>query len=178
VPDSTASLSIPADWKVLSVTHLLAMTRADFARFAKENPQLAKVAGSMSSTSPLKLYAVKPQLNSGYETALSIKVGVAAGSVLADLRAAVVGDVKRLPDSHGLQVTVVALPAGHALKASWNVPFTVGGLNQRIATVEYGFVEGGKVYFFQYTTGLPIFRDLTPLFERSAESIRFAHAHG
>ena len=71
---------------------------------------------------------------------------------------------------------IVRLPAGEAVRASWNVPFVKGNVRQRIETVEYGFARDGHAYFFQFTTGLPIYESLTPLFENTARSIVFSHA--
>ena len=85
----------------MTLARLRAMSAAEFKRFEHDDPQLANVAGALTPSSPLKLFALKPQLSSIYETALSVNAQVDPGVQLSDLRYAVYAGVNQLPDARG-----------------------------------------------------------------------------
>jgi hypothetical protein len=174
VPGYGISVGLPSSWRALD--YRSAVGNPDLEKIANENPELAGVLGQLSRrSSAIKFFAFDPAASRGFATNLNIVVvGLSRRISLATYRAALVSEIRGIASVRNIRSSLVRLPAGTAVRLSYNLSFRQSGRTITTSTLQYAFLRNSSSVVFTYTTVPSLDKLYAPTFAASARSIRFA----
>lgn len=139
IPDARASIALPSSWKALD--RRTVTNSAAFRRFIDENPALQPFVAQMTSAnSAIKLMAFDLKLSGAFATNVNVVVTTPTGGLTpAQVAAIYARELKtRLSTVRGpVATSVVTLPSGKAVRASYRVDFVNGGRRLTVQTLQY-----------------------------------------
>jgi hypothetical protein len=164
------AIGVPETWHATSAT---SMRKANFKRFASQNPAFAAYAEALGKkNSPFKFFAYDSVVHNHFSTNLNVLVQpVPRGTTWERYKASALREARSVADSK-VKAGEVALPAGKAVKARYTVRFTLNGRKKAVSTTQYALLLDGKSYVLTYTS-LPADRaEYAIWFEQSAKSFQ------
>ena len=166
------SLGVPKSWTAITRDELEETGALD--RFAKDNPAVATtLRGVLRPDSPLKFFALDPAVEQGFVTNVNVVVqDVPDDMELHDLARSTAQELAGLGVVRDVKTTRVSLPAGPALRITYEMDVRYGNVTRAVATLQYAMLEDGSSYVITYST-LPAFAaQYASEFEASARSFR------
>jgi hypothetical protein len=167
------AVAAPESWRAISVDQLT--NNGELEAMFKETPALERYAEAFRGpNSPLKFFAMDPNIRNAFATNLNITVEeLPAGMTLDGYEQASRSQLQTLTNIVGeFGSERVELPAGQALRLTYQLKLTASGRLRTASTLQYIFVGGGVAYVLTYTT-LPEFAsDYEDEFAESARSFR------
>ena len=176
IPTAGASIAVPASWRVLDAR--MVTDSAAFARFIDDNPSLAPFVSQMrGARSVIKLMAFDLRLTRAFATNVNVVVSPPSpGVTLSGLATIYEQQLKTLvPALQGpVATSVVSLPAGKSLRASYRLGFRFGGRTLTVQSLQYVLLRPDKTIVVTFTT-LPAQASARgATFTAIARSLRFA----
>lgn len=154
IPTAGASIAVPSAWKV--VDERLVTDSAAFRRFIDENPSLKPFVRQMTGPGSLiKLMAFDLERSAGFATNVNVVVSAPSpGITLARLATVYKQQLRTLvPGLQGpVATSVVSLPAGRALRASYRVRYAFGGRTVTVQSLQYLLLRPDKSLVVTFTT--------------------------
>ena len=153
IAGANATIAVPSSWKVLdrrSVTN-----SAAFRRFVDENPALRSLATQMRApNSSIKLMAFDPTRGTFATSVNVVLSGPSAGLTPQQAASSYAREVEaQLPYVLGaIATSVVRLPIGPAVRASYRVRFTSNGRAVTTQTLQYLVLRDDMSFVVTFTT--------------------------
>jgi hypothetical protein len=164
------SVGVPTSWETVSADDR--PSEEELEEFFADDPQMRPFIDAMSGEDSLiKFMALDPDASGGFATNLNVVVeSPPTGLTRQEYFEATRGQVDQLLSEVEVEVDQVSLPAGQALRLSYDHSRTPNDM--RVSVIQYVLFEGGTGYTLTFTT-LPTERSSrTPEFERSARSFQ------
>lgn len=164
------SVGVPRRWETVSADDR--PSAEELEEVFGDDPALRPFLDAMAGEDSLiKFMALDPDAAGGFPTNLNVVVeSPPAGVTREQYFEATRGQIEQLFSSTDVEFDQVSLPAGEALRLSYDHSKTPNGV--QVAVVQYVLFEGGTGYTLTFTT-LPGERSSrTSEFERSARSFR------
>ena len=153
VPENGFSVAVPSGWNAVKPGEVL--SDEDLENFRSENPEIRAYIDAISGPdSPIKFLAFDPAGKEEFATNLNVVVlPLSAGVTFAAWAKAAAAEIDGLPTRSGpVEEDRVELPAGEALRLSYDQKFQVGDADKTVATLQYGLVGEGRAYILTFTT--------------------------
>jgi hypothetical protein len=166
------SLGVPMSWTAITREEL--RETGAVGRFSKDNPGIAPMLeGILRPDSPMKFIALDPAVQQGFVTNVNVVVQkVPEDMELSDLAQSSAAELKSLGVVRGLRTSVVSLPAGDAVKITYQMQLRYGSATRTVATLQYALLDDGKSYVVTYSTLPDLEQRYAPAFDTSARSFR------
>ena len=148
-----ATIAVPSSWKVLD--RRTVTNSAAFSRFVDENPALRALATQMRApNSAIKLMAFDPTRGTFATSVNVVLSGPSAGLTPQQAASSYAREVKaQLPYVLGpIATSVVRLPIGPAVRASYRVRFTSNGRAVTTQTLQYLVLREDTSFVVTLTT--------------------------
>lgn len=166
IRDSNASVSVPAEWKVLDD-----FDPQTISEFTKENENFAPYVDPLVRNDVFKLFALDPDIEEAFATNLNVviaPVSVPLREWVARENASTQGVA--VPGS--LRTTFVRTPAGEAARSSWQLELNAGGEKKTVQSLQYMFKDAGSGYVLSFSTLPSLATNYEETFSKSANSFR------
>ena len=171
-----ATIDVPSSWEVLD--RRTVTNSAAFKRFIAENPALRPFVAQMTgASSAIKLMAFDLRLTSGFATNVNVVLSGPTGGLTPTQVATIYGrELKnRLSTIQGpVATSVVTLPAGKAVRASYKVRFTNQGRSLIVQTLQYLVLRSDKSLVVTFSTVPSHAARRKATFTAIARSLRFS----
>jgi hypothetical protein len=165
------SLSVPDTWHATTSSQT---DPASFKRFLDENPALAPFTEARErGESPFTFFAWDPDAREEFLTNLTVSVTpVASNTTPEQYRRSAIAEAREIAISV-VETSDVSLPAGTALRLSFEAKFDVDRRTKKVSTLQYAMLRDGQSYVLTCTT-LPQFAArYRTIFEATVDSFRF-----
>lgn len=175
IPGAGATIAVPSSWKALE--RRTVTNSAAFRRFIDQNPALRPFVAQMTgATSPIKLMAFDLTLSGTFATNVNVvlagpspsltpsQVATAYGRELKSQLRTVVGPVA---------TSVVTLPSGSTVRASYRVRFAHEGRSFIVQTLQYVVLRRDKSLVVTFSTMPAEAARRNGTFTAMARSLRF-----
>ncbi len=153
ISGANATIVVPSSWKVLE--RRTVTNSAAFRRFVDENPALRSLATQMSApNSAIRLMAFDPKRGT-FATSVNVVLSrPAAGLTPRQAASSYARELKaQLPYAMGtIATSVVRLPVGPAVRASYRVRFTRNGRPVITQTLQYLVLRDDTSFVVTFTT--------------------------
>ena len=172
-----ATIAVPAAWETLD--RRTVTNSAAFRRFIDENPALQPFVAQMTGpSSAIKLMAFDLKLSGSFATNVNVVLSTPAPSGLTPQQVASIygRELKaRLTTIQGpVAASVVRLPAGTAVRASYKVRFTNQGRRLTVQTLQYLVLRPDKSLVVTFSTLPSESARRSATFTTIARSLRFS----
>jgi hypothetical protein len=167
VRDTTASLALPEEWKVLR--EFDAETIADFT---KENEDFAPYVDPLVRNDVFKLFALDPDIQDDFATNLNVVVTPVDQPLIEWVESETV-NARRIAVPGSLKSRYIQTPAGEAAKLDWLVDLKTGGESRQMHATQYLFQKDGAGYVLSFSTLPSLAAKYEPTFTKSARSFQF-----
>ena len=142
IPTSGLSLATPSSWRAIDSKTALASKGVQ--SLLKENPQLAALIQRVTGTnSAVKFLAIDPRVSDRFATNVNVVVTPLPPAVTFALLAdAIPHELKNVPGlASKITTSIVKLPIGRAIKASYRLSIVNGVKTQTVQTLQYIFLR-------------------------------------
>ena len=166
VPDSSASVALPEEWKVLN--DFDPKTLSDFT---EENKKFAPYVQPLLQNDVFKLFALDPDIQESFATNLNVIVA----PVNVPLREWVKREnasTRRLAVPGSLKSRYVQTPEGEAARVSWLLELNSGGEKKTVRSQQYMFQQDGTGYVLTFSTLPSLATKYESTFTKSAQSFQ------
>ena len=172
-----ASINVPSSWETLD--RRTVTNSAAFKSFIDENPALRPFVAQMTgANSAIKLMAFDLKLTSGFATNVNIVLSTPPPSSLTPQQLATIygRELKaRLSTIQGpVAASVVKLPAGTAVRASYKIRFSNQGRQLVVQTLQYLVLHPNKSLVVTFSTLPADAARRSATFTSIARSLRFS----
>jgi hypothetical protein len=170
--DPRFSLGVPESWSAITRDDL--RETGALERFVQDNPAVAEtLQGALDPGSPLKFFAVDPEVERGFVTNVNVAVQrVPTGWRLSDAARSSAAELSGIEVVRDLQWKEISLPAGPAVRITYRLQVQYGAATRSVATLQYLLLDEGKSYVVTYSTLPDLESEYASTFEDSAESLR------
>src|SRR5919201_5582566 len=136
IPGYGISVGLPATWKTIDYRQIL--KPGVLQTLARDNPDLAGSFAAMAQpNSPVKFFAYDPQAVNGFATNVNLVVlRVPGGITFADYSRRLVAELRNVPSVANLRSANVRLPAGRAVRISYQLSVAIKSRRITVATLQ------------------------------------------
>ena len=166
VRDSSASVALPEEWKVLKDFDL--KTISDFT---DENEKFAPYVQPLLQNDVFKLFALDPDVQEKFARNLNVIVAP-VNMPLRQWVAQENASTKRVAVPNSLRASFIQTPEGEAAKVSWLLELNSGGEKKRVRSQQYMFQQDGTGYVLTFSTLPSLATKYEPTFTKSAQSFQ------
>lgn len=175
IPGAGASIAVPLSWK--SLDRRTVTNSAAFRRFLDDNPSLRPFVAQMTgANSAIKLMAFALGASRGFATNVNVVLTAPSPGLTPAQIAAIYGRElkKQLTTLRGpVATSVVTLPSGKAVRASYKVDFVNAGKRLTVQTLQYLVLRPTKSLVVTFSTLPAEARKRNGTFTAVARSLRF-----
>ena len=172
VPAARLVFALPDPWKPVNARTVF--TDKNLGALVRANPSFAVIFAQLAQpNSPMKFFAVDPQVHHGFATSANVTVTPLPYPMTHDefLSASVAAYTGY--EIRNQNFALVTLPGGTAVRATFQLQFATASGKRWISTRQYSFMRGISEVTVTYATQPEFERHYRPTFLASARSIRF-----
>ena len=175
IPGTSATIAVPASWTALERRTLT--NSAAFRRFIDQNPALQPFAQQMAgANSPIKLMVFDVRSGGRFVTNANVVLSGPSGGLTPSRAAAVYGRELRAQLSvvrGPVTTSVVRLPSGPAVRASYKANYTSNGRTFTVQTIQYLVLRRDNTVVVTFSTAPAEAARRNATFTAMARSLRF-----